>query len=97
MAGQPPGVSEFEVRIGPPHLTRFERARIIGARALQLSLGAPPLIPGNVIRARSTIEIAKMELESGALPISIRRSLPNGVYQDIPISALLRPHARSGS
>jgi DNA-directed RNA polymerase subunit K len=29
--------------IGPPKLTRFERARIVGARALQISLGAPIL------------------------------------------------------
>ncbi|MGB9733924.1 MAG: DNA-directed RNA polymerase subunit K [Conexivisphaera sp.] len=83
------GDQEIEIRIGPPRLTRFERARILGARALQLSLGAPPLIPATATRAGSTIEVAKAELESGALPISIRRSLPNGVYQDIPLRALL--------
>lgn len=87
------GGQDFEVRIGPPRLTRFERARIIGARALQLSLGAPPLIPPSSIRTRSTIEVARTELDSGALPISIRRSLPSGAYQDIPIQALLRRQA----
>ena len=38
---------------------------------------------------RSPIKIAREELEAKALPISIRRSLPTGEYQDIPISALL--------
>lgn len=81
--------ARFEVRIGPPRLTRFERARIVGARSLQLSLGAPPLIAGDLGRYRSTIELAMAELDSKALPISIRRSLPSGDYQDIPVWALL--------
>jgi RNA polymerase Rpb6. len=38
-----PCVNE-KITIGPPSLTRFEKARIMGARALQLSLGAPPFI-----------------------------------------------------
>jgi DNA-directed RNA polymerase I, II, and III subunit RPABC2 len=73
-----------EVLIGPPWLTRFERARITGARSLQLSLGAPPLIkvPPD---AKSSIALAVAEVQQKALPISIRRILPNGVYQDIPI------------
>ncbi len=33
-----------KIELGPPTLTRFEKARIMGARALQLSLGAPPFI-----------------------------------------------------
>jgi DNA-directed RNA polymerase I, II, and III subunit RPABC2 len=72
-----------KVLIGPPRLTRFERARITGARSLQLSLGAPPLIkvPDE---ARSSIMLAVAEVEHKALPISIRRILPNGRYQDIP-------------
>lgn len=73
-----------KVLIGPPWLTRFERARITGARSLQLSLGAPPLIkvPG---QTKSSIMLAVEEIDAKALPISIRRILPNGVYQDIPI------------
>jgi DNA-directed RNA polymerase I, II, and III subunit RPABC2 len=78
----------MKIVVGPPRLTRFERARIIGARALQLSLGAPPLITveGN---AGDSIGISKLELEEKALPISLRRVLPNGQYQDIPIRWLL--------
>ena len=69
---------------GPPTLTRFEKARIMGARALQLSLGAPVFItiPKNTT---SSLEIAMEELNQRLLPIVIKRSLPNGDYQNIPI------------
>lgn len=73
-----------EIIIGPNRLTRFEKARITGARSLQLSLGAPILtkIPSELT---DTIMIARYELEKKTLPISIRRILPNGLFQDIPI------------
>jgi DNA-directed RNA polymerases I, II, and III subunit RPABC2 len=75
---------ENKILIGPARLTRFEKARITGARSLQLSLGAPTLckIPTEMT---DTIMIAKFELDKKTLPISIRRILPNGLYQDIPI------------
>jgi len=52
--------------------TRFEKARIIGARALQISLGAPVLIeiPEGVI---DPIEIAKMEFGREVIPIDVKR------------------------
>ena len=78
---------DSQVLIGPPTLTRFERARIIGARSLQLSLGAPILVNSS-IKFNDTISIAVAELNSKVLPISIRRVLPNGLYQDIPIDWL---------
>ena len=70
--------------MGPPTLTRFEKARIMGARALQLSLGAPVFIdiPKNVI---TSLEIAMEELNQRLLPIVIKRSLPNNDYQNISI------------
>ena len=69
---------------GPPTLTRFEKARILGARTLQLSLGAPVFIeiPKN---ATTSLEIAMEELEQRVIPIVIRRTLPNSDYQNIPI------------
>ena len=74
-----------EVAIGPPMLTRFEKARIMGARALQLSLGAPPFI--SISKDTSTsLEIAMEELNERLIPIVIRRVLPNGDYQNIPIN-----------
>ena len=69
---------------GPITLTRFEKARIMGARALQLSLGAPVFIkiPEN---ATTSLDIAMEELEQRLIPISIRRVLPNGDFQNIPL------------
>ena len=68
----------------PPTLTMFEKARIMGARALQLSLGAPIFIeiPKN---ATTSLEIAMEELKQRVIPIVIKRTLPNGDYQNIPI------------
>ncbi|MGQ9719321.1 MAG: DNA-directed RNA polymerase subunit K [Nitrososphaerales archaeon] len=77
-----------KITIGPPRLTRFERARIIGARALQLALGAPPFVPVPS-SVSDPIILAMIELDAKALPISIRRSLPDGRYQDMPIDVLL--------
>jgi len=77
----------FKITIGPPKLTKYERARIIGARALQLSYGAPSFIPRDDLY--NFTEIAKKELQAKALPISIRRQLPDGIYQDIAIQYLL--------
>ena len=73
-----------EIITGPPTLTRFEKARIMGARALQLSLGAPVFIeiPKN---ATTSLEIAMEELNQRVIPIVIRRTLPNDDYQNIPI------------
>ncbi len=52
--------------------TRFERARILGARALQVSLGAPLLIdvPPTLV---DPVEIAELEFAAGRIPITVRR------------------------
>ena len=53
--------------------TRFEKARIIGARALQLSMGAPSIlaeIPKDTI---DPVEIAMLEYDQGAIPITVKR------------------------
>jgi len=81
------GKVEERILIGPPKLTRFEKARIVGARALQLSMGAPLLIkpPKGVT---DPVDLAVVELKKGILPITIRRTLPDGTYQDIPLQWL---------
>ena len=76
------------VMIGPPKLTRFERARIVGARALQVSLGAPILVQLD-IDVSDAIDIAIVELNERVLPMTVRRSLPEGTFQDIPLIDLL--------
>ena len=53
--------------------TRFEKARIIGARALQLSMGAPTIlaeIPKDII---DPVEIAMLEYEESAIPITVKQ------------------------
>lgn len=60
--------------------SKYERARVIGARALQIAMGAPLLLK---LKERdlekikfNPIEIAKAEFEKGVLPITINRPLP---------------------
>ena len=52
--------------------TKFEKARIVGARALQISMGAPSLIkiPKEII---SPLDIAMLELKEDAIPITVKR------------------------
>lgn len=60
-----------------PFMTKFEKAKIIGLRATQLSEGAQPFIkiPNNII---SSYVIATMELEQKKIPFIIKRPIPNG-------------------
>lgn len=53
-------------------LTRFERARILGARALQISLGAPILVEVPVGEI-DPVAIAELEAAAGVIPITVRR------------------------
>ncbi len=64
-------------------MTRFERARLVTARALQLSFGAPPLVkptPGF-----SAYDLAKEELEKKVLPLTVIRRFPDGSVGKIAI------------
>lgn len=63
-------------RITKQYLTKYERVRILGIRAKQLSLGAKPMIK-NVIHLDPK-EIAKLELQMGVIPLIIERPLPTG-------------------
>jgi len=60
--------------------TKYEKARIIGARSLQLSMGAPFMVnlPEKDLKKLgfNTLEIAKMEFEQGLIPITVRRPFP---------------------
>ena len=61
--------------------TKYEKARIIGARALQISMGAPFLFKLSKKDFEkinyNPVEIAKKEFDKGILPITIKRPLPN--------------------
>ncbi len=54
-------------------LTRFEKARIIGARALQLSMGADPQVDVSKAKSIDPIDIALLELKKNKLPLDVRR------------------------
>ena len=60
--------------------TRYERARILGARALQIAMNAPVLIKishEDLEKIRyDALKIAEIELESGVLPISVNKPMP---------------------
>lgn len=79
--------TEGKQRFGQPVLTRFEKARVLGARALQISMGAPPLIESKAV---TPLEIAEEELKMGVLPMTIRRRLPDRTHKDLPLKMLLR-------
>lgn len=56
-------------------LTRFEVARLIGARSLQIALGAPVLAQNT--ESTSSIDIAKSEFKENLMPMTVKRELPN--------------------
>ncbi|MBS1263517.1 MAG: DNA-directed RNA polymerase subunit K [Methanonatronarchaeales archaeon] len=57
--------------------TRYEKARLIGARALQVSLGAPLMVEASA--RDEAIDIAKRELEADELPLTVKRSEKRGL------------------
>lgn len=65
----------------PMVLTKYEKARILGSRALQISMGAPIQIKLSEKQlddiGYNPVEIAKMELEAGVIPMSIKRVSPH--------------------
>jgi DNA-directed RNA polymerase subunit K/omega len=65
-------------------LTRFESTRLISARALQLSLGAPALVKTK--EAETSYDTAKFELAEKVLPLSVIRTMPDGLRVRIEIS-----------
>ena len=71
-----------------PFLTQYERTKIIGLRANQLSKGSAPYVavPKHITDVR---DIARMELEQKRLPFIIKRPLPNGTYEYWRLSDLL--------
>ncbi len=77
-----PGNRDLEGRrLGEEEYTKFEKARLIGSRALQISMGAPfriKLTPAQLKEiGYNPVEIARLEFEAGNLPISVKRKLPH--------------------
>ncbi|MFH1063501.1 MAG: DNA-directed RNA polymerase subunit K [Candidatus Woesearchaeota archaeon] len=64
----------------PKSFTKYEKARILGSRALQISMGAPYLVKISKKQLEdmqyNPLEIAKLEFEAGVVPIGVVRPLP---------------------
>ncbi|HDJ96780.1 MAG TPA: DNA-directed RNA polymerase subunit K [Candidatus Aenigmarchaeota archaeon] len=71
-------------------LTRFEVARIVGARALQIALGAPVLVKLKKGEKFNPIELAKREFMEGIVPITVKRPLPTGEKVVIDIKKAIK-------
>ncbi|KAK4538602.1 hypothetical protein CDCA_CDCA19G4627 [Cyanidium caldarium] len=80
-AAEPPG------RITTRFMTKYERARVLGTRALQISMGAPVLV--DLEGESDPLQIAMKELRAKRIPLKIRRHLPNGAYEDWSVNELI--------
>lgn len=67
-------------RTTTPYMTKYERARILGTRALQISMGAPVMV--ELEGETDPLKIAMKELKAKKVPIIIRRFLPDNSYED---------------
>jgi len=75
-------------RIATKFLTKYERARVLGARALQISKNAPLMVdiePGEW----DPLKIAEKELLSRKIPFIIRRYMPDGSFEDWKLDELI--------
>ncbi|CAK71810.1 unnamed protein product (macronuclear) [Paramecium tetraurelia] len=75
-------------RITPPFLTKYERARVIGTRALQISKNSPIYVDPK--ETTDPIQVAQQELNENKIPFIIRRYLPNGNFEDWELQELER-------
>jgi DNA-directed RNA polymerases I, II, and III subunit RPABC2 len=76
-----------DTRITTRFMTKYERARLLGTRARQISMNAPIMVelePGDT----DPLEIAKKELRARKIPIIIRRFLPDGSFEDWGVDEL---------
>ena len=60
-------------------ITKYEQARLVGSRALQLAMGAPPLVDIDKLKKQfpskyfSPVDLAKLEFEDGVIPMQVMR------------------------
>jgi DNA-directed RNA polymerase I, II, and III subunit RPABC2 len=74
-------------RITTRYLTKYERARILGTRALQLSMNAPPMV--ELEGETDPLQIAMKELRERKIPLVIRRFLPDNSFEDWSLDELI--------
>ena len=83
----PGGGTAKEDRITTRYLTKYERARVLGTRALQISMNAPVMV--DLDGETDPLKIAMKELRERKIPIIIRRFLPDGSHEDWSIDELI--------
>ncbi|KAK2765350.1 DNA-directed RNA polymerases I II and III subunit RPABC2 [Arachnomyces sp. PD_36] len=76
-----------EDRSTTPYMTKYERARVLGTRALQISMNAPVLV--DLEGETDPLQIALKELNQKKIPLIVRRYLPDGWYEDWTCEELL--------
>ncbi|KAI9886716.1 MAG: hypothetical protein M1823_001492 [Watsoniomyces obsoletus] len=74
-------------RTTTPYMTKYERARILGTRALQISMNAPVLV--DLEGETDPLQIAIKELREKKIPLIVRRYMPDGWYEDWTCEELL--------
>jgi DNA-directed RNA polymerases I, II, and III subunit RPABC2 len=74
-------------RITTPYMTKYERARVLGTRALQISMCAPIMV--ELENETDPLQIAMKELKARKIPLIIRRYLPDGSFEDWSIDELI--------
>jgi len=74
-------------RVTTRYLTKYERARVLGTRALQISMNAPVMV--DLMGETDPLKIAMKELRERKIPIIIRRYLPDGSHEDWSIDELI--------
>merc|ERR1711939_329765 len=79
--------SDADKRITTPYMTKYERARVLGTRALQISMNVPVLV--SLEGESDPLEIAMKELSQHKIPMVVRRFLPDGSYEDWSVSELI--------
>jgi DNA-directed RNA polymerase I, II, and III subunit RPABC2 len=68
-------------------MTKYEHARVLGTRALQISMGAPIMVPMDGSET-DFLAIAIKELEAKCLPMIVKRYYPNGSYVEYDVNDL---------
>jgi DNA-directed RNA polymerase I, II, and III subunit RPABC2 len=86
MGASGPGTPAAE-RITTKYLTKYERARVLGTRALQISMNAPVMV--DLDGETDPLKIAEKELRERKIPIIIRRYLPDGSHEDWKMDELI--------
>lgn len=74
-------------RITTPYMTKYERARVLGTRALQIAMNAPVLV--DIEGETDPLQIARKELSQKKIPLIVRRYLPDNSYEDWSVDELI--------